>query len=175
MIKYLPGWATVQESETVNASELRLQQRLYGETYPIPRLTAWYSDIETPYVYSRQSTPAEHFPGAVADIKARLNAEFGPFNSCLANYYRNGSDSVAWHRDDEDIFITGSMIASVSFGATRKFCFRNIRTREKLIYNLADRDLILFDGEHKEEWEHTVPKQSGEIGPRLNLTFRILK
>ncbi len=46
------------------------------------------------------------------------------FNSMLANLYRDGHDSVAWHSDDEPSLGTNPTIASLSFGDTRNFEMR---------------------------------------------------
>jgi alkylated DNA repair dioxygenase AlkB len=44
-----------------------------------------------------------------------------PFNSVLLNYYRDGNDSVAWHKDRESVLGRNPIIASVSFGQVRSF------------------------------------------------------
>ena len=43
------------------------------------------------------------------------------FNSVLGNLYRNGSDSMGLHSDDEKELGSDPVIVSVSFGAERKF------------------------------------------------------
>ncbi len=172
-------WVTQEEAKSIwtTPDALFLEARKYSDKWAIPRLTAWYNNKDIPYYYSRQSTPAIRFPEAVERLRIRLS-EFlkMEFDSCLANYYRDGKDSVSWHRDDESIFPVGSTIASVSLGTTRKFCFRKVNnTVESSFYTLEHRDLIVFDGEHKENWEHSIPKDFSIKTPRLNLTFRILK
>ena len=42
----------------------------------------------------------------------------------LANLYRDGHDSVAWHSDDEPSLGQNPTIASLSFGDTRNFEMR---------------------------------------------------
>ena len=92
------------------------------------------------------------------------------FNSCLANYYRDGSDSVAWHSDDE--VGVSPVIASVSLGAPRRFILRNNNTREKIEYSLGEGSLLVMGGDLQKHWQHRVPKTKKKVGPRLNLTFR---
>ena len=46
------------------------------------------------------------------------------FNSCLVNLYENERDYVAFHADDEEIFGDSPTIASLSFGATRRFLMK---------------------------------------------------
>ena len=62
---------------------------------------------------------------ALAQIKARLEENTGmQFNSVLANLYRDGHDSVAWHADDEPALGRNPVIASISFGDMRAFEMR---------------------------------------------------
>jgi alpha-ketoglutarate-dependent dioxygenase alkB family protein 3 len=58
-------------------------------------------------------------------LKDRLEEVTGlKFNSMLANMYRDGHDSVAWHADDETTLGEEPTIASISFGDTRNFEMR---------------------------------------------------
>ncbi len=58
-------------------------------------------------------------------LKDRLEETTGyAFNSMLANLYRDGHDSVAWHADDETSLGPNPTIASLSFGDTRNFEMR---------------------------------------------------
>ncbi len=59
-------------------------------------------------------------------LRDRLEHNTGyKFNSVLANLYRDGHDSVDWHSDDEPGLRNMPTIASISFGDTRLFEFRN--------------------------------------------------
>lgn len=58
-------------------------------------------------------------------LKDRLEEVTGiHYNSMLANLYRDGHDSVAWHSDDELCLGPEPTIASLSFGDTRNFELR---------------------------------------------------
>ena len=58
-------------------------------------------------------------------VRARLEENTGlQFNSVLANLYRDGHDSVAWHADDEASLGDNPTIASISFGDMRMFEMR---------------------------------------------------
>ena len=64
-------------------------------------------------------------PEIIQELADRLEAQTGvKFASCLANLYRDGSDKVGWHADDEPLFGEDPMIASLSFGASRTFKVR---------------------------------------------------
>ena len=97
--------------------------RVFGRETPMPRLTAWYGDFT--YTYTGiVNNPAPWTPALLA-IKARAEAVADHrFNGVLMNQYRGGRDSVSWHSDDEHELGSEPVIASVSFGASRRFQFR---------------------------------------------------
>ena len=97
------------------------------------------------------------------------------FNSVLLNLYRDGSDSVSWHSDDEEELGAEPTIASMSLGATRRFRLRERRTRESLGLDLADGSLLLMSGASQRDWEHCLTKTKRAVGPRINLTFRVVR
>ena len=64
-------------------------------------------------------------PDVLQQVKDRVEEQTGlSFNSVLANLYRDGKDSVAWHADDEAQLGKDPVIASVSFGDLRNFEMR---------------------------------------------------
>ena len=67
------------------------------------------------------------------------------------------------------------VIASVNFGATRKFQLRHIETKEKIEIELTHGSLLIMQGEIQHFWQHQVPKTSKVVNERINLTFRVIK
>ena len=62
---------------------------------------------------------------ALQKIKCMMEDNTGlTFNSMLANLYRDGHDSLAWHSDDETSLGPEPTIASISFGDMRTFQLR---------------------------------------------------
>lgn len=93
------------------------------------------------------------------------------FNAALVNLYVNGSHSVGWHADDEPG--VGSVIASVSLGATRTFRLRrNADTSDQIAVELVDGSLLVMAGDTQREWKHSLPKRKNVREPRINVTFR---
>ncbi len=155
------------------------QQRvmMYGRKVDTPRLTAWYGDAGKRYAFSGITFNALPWTPVLLEIKAvvELLASVS-FNSVLLNYYRGGSDSVAWHSDDERELGESPIIASVSFGQVRQFDIRpKDAPREKYSIRLGEGSVLLMKGTLQQEWEHRIPKARSVIGPRINLTFRIIK
>ena len=105
-------------------------------------------------------------------IRRRVENVTGhPFNSVLANLYRDGRDSVGWHRDSDYAHGGQPDIASVSFGATRRLEMRDAG-RARAAVDLESGSLLLLTGDVVARWWHRVPKTSRPVGPRVNLTFR---
>lgn len=106
------------------------------------------------------------------------------FNSCLVNLYNDQTQMVPPHSDDEPIFGMNPVIASLSFGATRRFVFEpkppvhslkgyNMKSiKSRYVFELGDGDLIVMRGPTQRFWNHSVPRENFPCGPRINLTFR---
>lgn len=97
-------------------------------------------------------------------------------NSCNANYYDGGCQSVGWHADDEALFDAMKrdvLIVSLSLGATR--CFElhaKDKPAELIKLPLEDGDLCTMEGLCQKHYRHRVPRQKSVRGPRINLTWR---
>lgn len=144
---------------------------VYGRQHPTPRLSAWFGDRA--YSYSGFTHRPAPFPAPVADIGQRLRAELGvAFNSCLAQLYRDGSDSMGAHSDDEWELGRRPVIASVSLGAPRRFVMVNPVTKQRHQWMLGGGDLLVMSGDSQQTYRHSLPKTARAVGPRLNLTFR---
>lgn len=145
---------------------------VYGKVYPQPRLTRWYGEV--PYKYSGLSWAPRPMPALIASIRQRVEAASGrPFNSCLCNLYRDGSDCVGYHADDEPLFGGDPIVASVSFGATRTFKLRRNDGTDKREFLLSDGQLLIMGRGIQREWKHSIPKSKKPTGERINLTFRL--
>ena len=97
-----------------------------------------------------------------------------PFNSCLANLYQDGTQGLGWHSDDEPNLGKNAVIASLSFGATRKFSFKHKRTANKVELLLRSGQLLVMRGQTQQPWIHALIKSSKILQPRINLTFRYI-
>jgi alkylated DNA repair dioxygenase AlkB len=143
---------------------------IYGRRVPMPRRIAMYGPVG--YRYSGVEHPPRPLPPRVAAIRERVETSTGlRFNSALLNLYRDGRDGVSWHKDDDYLHGGQPHIASVSFGAPRRFRMRDTERRAAEI-ELEAGSLLLVTGDALARWWHCVPKTSRPIGPRVNLTFR---
>ena len=146
-----------------------------GQKRPLPRLQCWMADQGRSYSYSGLKLSPHPWNPDVLRIKARLEqlCEHS-FNSVLLNYYREGSDSVSWHADDETELGPNPIVASVSLGAQRTLEFKpkfNLTTPKKQIV-LGSGSILIMGKTIQNNWLHQIPKISGTIDPRISLTFR---
>ena len=145
---------------------------VYGRTLDAPRLSCWIGDAA--YTYSGTRFDPHPWPGALADVRARLERELhAGFNSVLANLYRDGRDSMGWHSDDEPELGVQPVIASLSLGATRRFVLKHRSDpSRKVALELPRGSLLLMRGATQANYRHALPRTAKPVGPRINLTFR---
>ncbi len=150
--------------------------RMFGKLVMQPRLTSLYGDEGRPYGYSGISMTPGIWTAELKEMKKKLREFTGiEFTHVLCNYYRDGQDSMGWHRDNEAVLGKNPSIASVTFGATRMFQIRNYETKDhKIEIPLSHGSLLMMSGESQHHWEHQIPKTKKTLGPRINLTFRKL-
>jgi alkylated DNA repair dioxygenase AlkB len=146
---------------------------LYGKSINFPRLTAWYGDEGSSYVYSGIKNVPLPWTPAILKLKRAVEPVSGvEFNSVLLNHYR-GRDSVSWHADDEPEFGEEPVIASVSLGGTRTFQFKHKKRKKlKASVELTHGSLLIMRGGTQANWLHQVPKTAKHVEERVNLTFR---
>ena len=149
------------------------QAIIFGRKIITKRKVAWYGDRGFEYTYSNINKYALPWTIELIELKALVEKLTGEtFNSCLLNLYHSGEEGMAWHSDGDMSLAKQTTIASLSLGATRKFCFRHLRTKEKIEMQLQSGQLIVMRGETQQHWQHAIMKSQKVIHPRINLTFR---
>ena len=150
--------------------------RIFGRDVGSPRLSCWVGDEGTAYKYSGTLFEPHAWTPTLAALREELAARFElRFNSVLANLYRDGRDSMGWHSDDEPELGKEPAIASLSFGAVRRFRFRSRETkRVVLAIDLDPGSLLVMRGATQRLYHHDLPK-TARAGARINLTFRSIR
>ena len=144
---------------------------VFGKRIVTARKVAWYGDAA--YFYSGVLKQPLPWSEAMLALKALVEQHTGHhFNSCLVNLYENGSQGVGWHSDDETTLGKEPIIASLSLGATRRFCFKHKIHALKCEMALESGQLILMHGSLQRHWLHAIPKAAQVHAARINLTFR---
>lgn len=161
-------------------SEIPWQQdsiRVYGKTHLQPRLTALFGNEGTPYSYSNIKMQPHPWNSLLQKIRNQIESVADTnFTTVLLNYYRDGKDSNGWHADNEKELGINPVIASLSFGAQRVFQMKHNSDKNlKKNILLEHGSLLLMKGSTQHFWKHQIPKTSKPIGPRINLTFRVIE
>lgn len=181
-----PNWLEMAEAD---ALFIKLKQavaweshriRLFGREVASPRLSCWIGDPGAAYTYSRSRFEPQAWPAALAALRPRIEQACGTrFNSVLANLYRDGSDAMGWHSDDEPELGAQPVIASLSLGAERRFRFRRRRARgepaqpgDTFELPLPHGSLLRMAGDTQQSYKHELPRMRHLAEARINLTFR---
>ncbi len=148
---------------------------MFGKHIITKRKVAWYGNDNYAYTYSRKTKQALIWTKELLELKTMVEVKTGEtYNSCLLNLYHNGDEGMAWHSDDEKMLQPNGAIASLSFGAERKFAFKHRQTKEVISLELANGSLLVMKDETQTNWLHRLPTTKKVTTPRINLTFRTM-
>jgi len=182
-IEYFPNFFDENQSKELFEKllkEIPWQQddiTVYGKTHPQPRLTALFGNEGKPYSYSNIVMYPHAWNPILMFIKNEIEEQCNEnFTTVLLNLYRDGKDSNGWHADNEKELGRNPVIASVSFGAERSFHLKHntiADTKQKIV--LENGSLLIMKGTTQHFWKHQIDKTAKPTGPRINLTFRIIR
>lgn len=148
---------------------------IFGKHITTKRKVAWYAEKPFEYTYSKVTKSALPWIKQLLELKTLVENKTGDtFNSCLLNLYHDGSEGMAWHSDGEKDLKKNGAIASLSFGAERKFALKHKETKEKTSVILQHSSLLVMKNETQTNWLHCVPTTKTINNPRVNLTFRTI-
>ncbi len=146
---------------------------IFGKNILTKRKVAWHGDREFHYTYSNKTKNALPWTTTLLKLKDEIEAKTGEsFNACLLNLYHDGTEGMAWHSDGEKDLKPFGAIASLSFGAERKFAFKHKETKEKIELLLENGSLLIMKAATQHFWLHRLPPTTKVKAPRINLTFR---
>lgn len=165
----------------------------YGKEMKQHRDIGFYSNTSKGYYYSGILMPSQKLNENLEKSLNRLNQfmfedEKSHFNGILVNRYADGSEYVGAHSDSGNN-VDVSMVACISYGATRNFVIRRSKTDKsdpKITISpdysgkgaiLADLpvnngDLVVMEGTFQKHFTHEIVKDSVVTDPRISLTFR---
>ena len=165
-IDYVPGWLTGADTLFAELVETRnwgqRTRHMYDKEVIEPRLTAPWR--------AAPGKPLE--PSILERARLVLSDRYGVnFDSVGFNFYRDGRDSVAWHRDRIPKEVDKPVVVLLSVGEPRRFLLRPFGGGKSRAYMLGRGDLLVTGGETQRTWEHSVPKVA-TAGPRISIAFR---
>jgi alkylated DNA repair dioxygenase AlkB len=151
------------------------QAMIYGKILTTKRKVAWYGDSPFEYTYSNITKSALSWSKELLELKELVEFKSGEkFNSCLLNLYHTGEEGMAWHSDAEKKLKKNGAIASLSFGAERKFAFKHKISKETISILLENGSLLVMKDTTQTNWLHRLPPTKLIAKPRINLTFRTI-
>lgn len=151
---------------------------MFGRPVLQPRLVCWMADSGFNLKYSGLIMEPTPWDPEVLVLKQQVEAlTNATYNSVLINYYRDGQDSMGWHADNEKELGLNPIIASVSLGASRKFCLKPNQSTDgsptqTISLLLEHGSLLLMGPGVQNQYKHQLPKTTKTLGTRINLTFR---
>lgn len=151
------------------------QALIFGKLLTTKRKVAWYGDRRFEYTYSNMNKYALPWTQELVELKQLVEELTGEtFNSCLLNLYHHGEEGMAWHSDAETDLKKDGAIASLSFGAERKFAFKHKQSKEKVELYLEHGSLLVMKDTTQSYWLHRLPPTKKVSTARINLTFRTI-
>jgi len=146
---------------------------IFGKHHITKRKVAWYGDKAYSYTYSGVTKQAHLWTPELLQLKQKVEEiSSTTYNSCLLNLYHDGTEGMGWHSDAEKTLLENGTIASITFGAERKFSFKHKVTRQRVDILLENGSLLLMKGTTQKNWLHRLPPTKKVFSPRINLTFR---
>ena len=173
-------WSTLETNQYLDGLLTTIEWRndeavIFGKHIITKRKVAWYGDSGFSYTYSNITKSALPWTQELLQLKKVVEEKTGEqFNSCLLNLYHNGTEGMAWHSDAEKDLKQNGAIASLSFGAERKFSFKHKQTGQIVSLMLEHGSLLLTKGTTQTHWLHRLPPAKKILKPRVNLTFRTI-
>jgi alkylated DNA repair dioxygenase AlkB len=161
-LDYAPGFVRghAQLFECLEASvAFRAERRMmYEREVDVPRLVG----------VSPLSSPCHPLLLRIAGLLAqRYQATFEHVSFAL---YRDGKDSVAFHRDKMERD-RPTLVCIVALGTPRRLFVRPFGGGPAQVFPLGLGDLFVMGGMCQQRWEHGIPKVS-QAAPRMSMMFR---
>lgn len=148
---------------------------IFGKMIVTKRKVAWYGEQDFSYRYSGTEKRALPWTKELLELKQLVETQTSEtFNSCLLNLYHSGEEGMAWHSDGETDLKKNGAIASLSFGAERRFLFKHKNTQEKVEVLLEHGSLLVMKDCTQSFWLHGLPPMKKVKMVRINLTFRTI-
>jgi len=149
---------------------------IFGKLIYTKRKVAWFGEKAFEYTYSNRTKYAKLWSLELLQLKQKCEEVSGEtYNSCLLNLYHDGSEGMAYHSDGEKDLKKHGAIASLTFGAERKFSFKHKISKERIDISLQNGSLLVMKGTTQENWLHRLPPTTKVKTPRVNLTFRTIE
>lgn len=162
----------------------RVQQtEVAGKLYMPKRETLGFADVKSTNLLDNRSFYGITYPNYFRELRSKVQSiimnnisemEKTPdMNYTWGNRYRDGSDKVGKHKDNEKWHCKIDPIISASFGDYRHFDIYDDYKRIERV-DLGFGDIFLMMPGFQQLYYHAVPTQKSVTDSRINLTFRTI-
>lgn len=145
-------------------------------------ITSINSDGSVPYYRFTINDQNSHglispMPSVIQTICDKVNSFLGiEFNHVVILLYRDGDDSIGFHKDKTLDLDEKSPIVSLSLGETRTYCLRDniYNPTQNQEIELINDTLLVLGPQTNENFYHSIkPCDEGQLSePRISITFR---
>ena len=137
--------------------------KMFGKTIVVPRK---YTIYGSSYNFAGVRNPGvEEVPEILTPF-----LQFG--NSILVNYYDDGSRYIGYHSDDEKGLV--GCVYGFSYGAARKFKFKNKKTKEVTDLVLETNSMLIMKENTQRDYKHALPASKKITDRRISVTVRTI-
>ena len=175
-----------------NVVDVTVEANILAELYSQKRFSdqakgtdsLWITDSNLPYEWESAKVGTIRKPAvrmsdfkSVEKLMTKLNSEYHTsYNSCLVQFYRDGSSGVRLHEDLEHTIDNNHSIGVVSLGAERRVEFLNnyqvsTEVPAKTI-SVKNGSLYVMEAKCQQFFRHRVPSCKEVTSPRFSLSFR---
>jgi len=178
---FLNTYSFEENKKLVNKCILEVDSKLlynppiivYGKEVIQRRNVGFFSNDSIGYYYSKKLLKSQPLTDNLNELLDLINDFFScDFNGILVNKYKDGSDYVGLHTDDEDNLEDIGIVA-LSIGAERKFRIRDINNGKKILdVPTKSYHLLQMGGNFQKEFTHEIPVEKKVKDIRFSFTFR---
>lgn len=158
--------------------------KMFGKIIDTPRYQQNYGQE---YYYTGILHPANPIPHPYLSELMKWVCEHSgkSYKQMVINWYITGDHYIGPHSDSERGIVKNSSIYSITLGpkASREFVIQSKGRSEKWAKTmvLKHHDVLIMGGTMQQHYKHSVPKLKARgsshlgSGPRINITFRLMK
>jgi len=146
----------------------------YGKEYVLPRLTYHMGDegVGEYASYGGSNAQIHEWHPELEKLKNILQISFNCYlDTCLLNYYVDGTQYIAYHGDKESIG-SRNITIGLSLGSSRDLVFKRNSDGHTVSFENKAGDLYVMQGTIHKLWKHGVPKRLRVKDGRISATFR---
>jgi alkylated DNA repair dioxygenase AlkB len=175
------SWVDVHRGWVLDADAV-CRDLVEGTAWTQGRVFRYEKWVDEPRLGAYRRVGDPHAHPSLVDAQRELQARYRvPFGGFALAYYRDGRDSVAFHRDREMCWLDDTVIGVLSLGATRPWYLRPRANRyaheapnrgATHDFRPASGDLLVLGGRCQADWEHAVPKVAGLGAGRVSVQWR---